>query len=258
MSAMLLRRALLPLSLAERGQGVRGVKLPRTLQARAPRSFSKQRTCVVAPHPLAPSRKGEGEWCPATKGSAMSEKQDRSALLLIDVQQGFDEPYWGARNNPQAEDNIAQLLAAWRADGKPVVHVKHNSRLPRSPLHPSNAGNAFKDFAAPREGEAAFGKDVNSAFIGTDLEAHLRQNGIGDLVIVGLTTPHCISTTARMAANLDFKTIVVSDATAAHAGRGPDGKDIDAETMHYHALAALNGEFAEIVSTADLIGQLRA
>ncbi|MGQ0534285.1 MAG: cysteine hydrolase family protein [Caulobacteraceae bacterium] len=184
----------------------------------------------------------------------MATLSPNTALIVIDVQQGFDEPYWGSRNNLQAEDNIAQLLAAWRAAGKPIVHVKHNSRLPNSLLHLSNAGNAFKEFASPREGEAAFGKDVNSAFIGTDLEAHLRRSDIADLVIVGLTTPHCISTTARMAANLGFVTKVVSGATAAHAGRGPDGAPVDAETMHYHALAGLNGEFAEIVTTAELLG----
>jgi nicotinamidase-related amidase len=134
-----------------------------------------------------------------------------------------------------------------------VFHIKHNSRLPQSPLPPSNPGNAFKDVAAPRDGEPAIGKDVNSAFIGTDLEARLRGGGINDLVIVGLTTPHCVSTTARMASNLGFAARIVSDATAAHAGRGPDGALIDAASMHYHALAALNGEFAEIVTTAELL-----
>lgn len=176
-----------------------------------------------------------------------------TALIVIDVQQGFDEPYWGERNNPAAEDNIARLLAAWRAAGRPIFHVKHNSRLPRSPLHPSKPGNAFKPFATPREGEPSFGKDVNSAFIGTDLEQSLRDEGVSEVVVVGLTTPHCVSTSARMASNLDFKTIVVSDATAAHASKGTDGKAIDAETVHYHALAALNGEFAEIVTTAQLL-----
>jgi len=177
----------------------------------------------------------------------------KAALIVIDVQQGFDEPYWGERNNLQAEANIARLLDAWRRAGRPVFHVKHNSRLPRSPLHPSKAGNAFKDFAEPREDELSFGKEVNSAFIGTGLEQALRDESIGDVVIVGLTTPHCVSTSTRMASNLGFKTTVVSDATAAHAGSGPDGKPIDAETMHYHALAALNGEFATIVATADLL-----
>ncbi|MEQ1493287.1 MAG: isochorismatase family protein, partial [Terricaulis sp.] len=101
--------------------------------------------------------------------------------------------------------------------------------------------------------EPVIGKDVNSGFIGTDLEAQLRAVGVQEVVIVGLTTPHCISTTARMAANLGFGTTVVSDATAAHAGRGHDGKEVDAETMHYHALTALNGEFAKIVTTEELL-----
>ncbi|MEQ1819047.1 MAG: cysteine hydrolase family protein [Terricaulis sp.] len=175
------------------------------------------------------------------------------ALLVIDVQQGFDEAYWGARNNPEAETNIGRLLAAWRAAKRPVFHIKHNSRSPRSPLHPTNPGNAFKDFAAPLAGEPSLGKDVNSAFIGTDLEARLRDAGVGDVVIVGLTTPHCISTSARMASNLGFTTSVVADATAAHAGKGPDGATIDAESMHYHALAALNDEFARIVTTQELL-----
>jgi nicotinamidase-related amidase len=177
----------------------------------------------------------------------------KAALIIIDVQKGFDEPYWGARNNPNAEQAVGRLLQQWRANGGPIFHVKHNSRLPRSPLHPSNPGNAFKDIAAPRDGEPVIGKDVNSAFIGTDLEAQLRAAGVDDVILAGLTTPHCISTTARMASNLGFKTTVVSDATAAHAGRGPDGAEIDAETMHYHALAALNGEFATIVSTEELL-----
>lgn len=177
----------------------------------------------------------------------------KSALIVVDVQKGFEEPYWGARNNPQAEQCIALLLEEARAGALPIFHVKHNSRLPRSPLHPNNPGNAFKDIAAPRDGEPVIEKDVNSAFIGTDLEVRLRAAGIDSVTIVGLTTPHCISTTARMASNLGFSTVVVSDATAAHAGRGPDGREIDAEAMHYHALAALNGEFARIVTTEQLL-----
>lgn len=175
------------------------------------------------------------------------------ALLIIDVQQGFDEPYWGARNNPQAEDNIARLLAAWREPKRPIFHIQHNSRLARSPLHPSNPGNAIKPIAAPAPGEPVIGKDVNSAFIGTDLEARLRQAGVEDIVIVGLTTPHCVSTTTRMAANLGFAVRVVADATAAFEWRGHDGVMVAPEDMHYHALAALHGEFATVVTTAGLL-----
>jgi len=180
----------------------------------------------------------------------MSSADPSSALLLIDVQQGFDDPaWWGARNNPGAEANIARLLAAWRAAGRPVFHVKHNSRNPRSPLHPANAGNAIKPGVAPRPGEPLFEKDVNSGFIGTALEARLRQAGVTSLVIVGLTTQHCVSTTTRMAANLGFSVRVVSDATAAFDWKAHDGRLVPAEEMHYHSLAALHGEFADVLTT---------
>lgn len=183
----------------------------------------------------------------------MARIPETTALLIIDVQDGFDDPYWGARNNPDAEDNIARLLAAWRAAGRLVFHVRHDSRTPRSPLHPSSPGNAIKAIAAPRAGEPVIAKDVNSAFIGTGLEPLLRAAGVTDLVIVGLTTPHCVSTSTRMAANLGFGVRVVADATAAFEARGPDGKPVDAHAMHYFALAGLNEEFAAIVTTDDVL-----
>lgn len=125
-----------------------------------------------------------------------------TALLLIDVQQGLDEPRWGARNNPDAEQRIADLLAAWRDASWPVIHVQHLSTEPDSPLRPDRPGNAFKPEALPIEGEPVFQKNVNSAFIGTNLETHLRDRGIDSLVIAGITTDHCVSSTTRMAGNL--------------------------------------------------------
>jgi nicotinamidase-related amidase len=187
-------------------------------------------------------------------GIPMTSAGSASALLLIDVQQGFDDlSFWGARNNPGAEANMARLLAAWRSAGRPVFHVKHNSRNPRSPLHPANAGNAIKPGVAPLPGEPVLEKDVNSSFIGTDLEARLRSAGVTGLVIVGLTTPHCVSTTTRMAANLGFNVRLVADATAAFDWKAHDGRTILAEEMHYQALASLHGEFAEVVTTDTLL-----
>ena len=176
-----------------------------------------------------------------------------AALLVIDVQRGLDDPRWGARNNPHAERRIADLLAAWRASGRPVIHVQHLSLEPQSPLREDAPGHAFKAEALPDAGEPVFRKHVNSAFIGTGLEAHLRGRGIDALVAVGITTDHCVSSTVRMASNLGFTVTVVSDATATFERHGPDGTHYSADTMHGAALASLHGEFATVRSAQEVL-----
>jgi nicotinamidase-related amidase len=130
------------------------------------------------------------------------------------------------------------------------------SRDPDSPLRPHLPGNAIKPEALPHDGEPLFQKTVNSAFIGTTLGAYLRHEGIHALVIVGLTTDHCVSTTARMAGNLGFDVVVVEDATATFERTGPDGVRYSADQMHRLALASLHGEFATVQSTDDVLARL--
>ena len=180
-----------------------------------------------------------------------------TALLVIDVQQGFDDPIWGRRNNPDLEARVAELLAAWRAGGRPVLHARHMSTLPASPLRPGQRGNEFQPGAAPQAGEPVIEKRVNSCFIGTPLEEHLRRSGIGGLVLAGLTTNHCVSTTARMAGNLGYEVFVVSDATAAFDRKGPDGVLYPAALVHAVALADLHGEFADVIDTRTAIANAR-
>ncbi|NQT62302.1 MAG: cysteine hydrolase [Candidatus Marinimicrobia bacterium] len=177
----------------------------------------------------------------------------KSALLLIDVQKGFDSPLWGQRNNPEAESNITALLAEWRKHGAPIIHVKHCSVSSQLPLHPDQPGNAFKDEAAPISGEPEFTKSVNSAFIGTGLEDYLHENDLGSLVIVGLTTDHCVSTSTRMAGNLGFDVTLVSDATATFDRKDAGGEHISAEDMHRVNLASLNGEFCVVKTTNEIL-----
>ena len=176
-------------------------------------------------------------------------------LILIDVQAGFDDPHMGPRNHPDAEANMARLLAFWRANERPVIHVQHMSTEPDSPLRPGAPGNAIKPEVAPQAGEPIFRKTVNSAFIGTELEAHLRESGVESIVIAGLTTDHCVSTSVRMAGNLGFTTYVVEDATATFDRTGPDGTRYPAATVHALALARLHGEFATVLTTAQLLNE---
>jgi nicotinamidase-related amidase len=186
----------------------------------------------------------------------MDKLPANAVLLLIDVQKGFDEPVWGQRNNPGAEENMARLLAAWRASNRPIIFVKHLSKYPDSPLNKDNPGCAIKEIVKPRAGELIVWKHVNSAFIGTNLEKELNSKGYNTLVIVGLTTQHCVSTTARMAGNLDYHTYVVSDATAAFGLTGPDGIDYSAETVHALSLATIHNEFAQVVDTGTIMKAL--
>lgn len=178
---------------------------------------------------------------------------ERAALLLVDIQKGLDESKYGRRNNPGAEEEAARLLAAWRESGRPVVHVRHLSTEPDSPLRPGLPGNELKAIVGPWPGEPVVEKSVNSAFIGTDLEERLRAGGIGTLIVAGLTTEHCVSSTARMAGDLGFETYVVSDATATFGRTGSDGKRFTAEEMHGVSLASLHGEFATVAEAGEIL-----
>jgi nicotinamidase-related amidase len=182
----------------------------------------------------------------------------RVARVPIDYQRGFRDPRWGARNNPGAEDNALRLIAAFRAAGLPIFHIRHLSQTPGSPLN--GPGAVFLPGFAPQDGEPLIEKAVNSVFIGTDLEARLRGAEIGRLVICGLTTPHCVSIKTRMAANLGFEVLLAEDACAAFENNADTSFDgglaFSAEEIHRAARARLHGEFATVVRTVDIIAML--
>lgn len=178
-----------------------------------------------------------------------------TALLIIDMQQGFDDPTWGQRNNPDAEANVSNLISFWRKEKAPVIHVQHCSLEPDSPLRAEHPGCQFKPEAAPIEGEPTFKKTVNSAFIGTNLESHLRDNGLENIVIAGLTTDHCVSTSTRMAGNLRFNVTLVSDATATFDRIGHNGTGYSADEIHEIHLASLNDEFCAVRSTEEVLNK---
>jgi len=185
----------------------------------------------------------------------MSAGTPSHVLIVVDVQRAFDE--WEAagkrRNNPQAIARIAELLSAFRDKGAPIFHIRHEGTRPNSSFRPGGTGYVVKDEAREMAGEPVIVKRVNSAFIGTDLETRLRALGTKTLVICGGTTNHCVETTTRMAGNLGFDACLVRDATWTYDRTGPDGDLHSAEDIHAMTLANLNGEFARIVSAAEIV-----
>lgn len=180
-----------------------------------------------------------------------------TALILIDIQKGFDDlSYWGNRNNTEAEKNAGEILAAWRKKSLPVFHVKHNSTNPKSKLFPGQPGNDIKDVVKPLATEPVIQKNVNSAFIGTDLKERLDKQQIKTLVIVGLTTDHCVSTTVRMAGNFGYETFLISDATATFEKTDKGGNKISADVLHNVHLTSLDGEFATVTTTKEILEKI--
>jgi len=179
-----------------------------------------------------------------------------TALLVVDVQSGFDDPYWGRRNNPACEENISTLVAKWRDEERPVVFVRHDSIVPGSPLRPGQSGNDFKS-AISGEPDLLVTKHVNSAFYGEpDLHNWLQARNITGVAIAGITTNQCCETTARMAGNLGYDTLFVLDATHTFDLTSIDGDTIPADDVARMTASNLHGgEFAEVVTTRDLVSR---
>ncbi|WP_327117408.1 cysteine hydrolase [Streptomyces sp. NBC_01341] len=189
------------------------------------------------------------------------EIAENAALVVVDVQQGFEEEdYWGARNNPWADRNIAELLDAWQASGRPVVFVRHDSPKPDSPLRAGHPGNAFKGYVEERRGkgtgpELFLTKSVNSAFYGTPgLDAWLREAGVRQIVVAGIQTNMCAETTARMGGNLGYEVFFPLDATYTFDQVGPWGWKLSADELSRATAVTLHGGgFASVVRTEELV-----
>ncbi|MFF2849888.1 cysteine hydrolase family protein [Streptomyces sp. NPDC058001] len=184
-----------------------------------------------------------------------------AALIVVDVQKGFEEPgFWGPRNNPEADDNIASLIDTWQATGRPVVFVRNDSVSSGSPLRRGQEGNDLKEYVEERRGkgdaaELYVTKSVNSAFYGTpDLDAWLEEAGISQIVVTGIQTNQCAETTARMGGNLGYDVVFAWDATYTFDLEGPFGWRLSAEELARATAVSLHGGgFARVVRTEEVL-----
>jgi nicotinamidase-related amidase len=106
---------------------------------------------------------------------------DRTALIVVDVQRGFDDAgFFGPRNNTACEENVRALIAAWRRSNQPIVFVRHHWDEDGSPLRSDEPGSEFKD-VIEGEPDLLVSKRVNSAFHGARLHDWLRKDEIDKL-----------------------------------------------------------------------------
>ncbi len=182
----------------------------------------------------------------------MKVRSKDAALILVDIQNAWKSEVWGRRNNPEAERVAGRLLEEFRKKGLRVIHVRHESVNPKSLFRRGKDTFEFQDYVMPLSGETIITKHVNSAFIGTELEELLRREGIRSILISGLVTDHCVSTTARMAGNLGFDTTIIEDACATFDRKDSEGEVIPADIVHRVNLASIKGEFAAIIKSGDI------
>jgi nicotinamidase-related amidase len=180
----------------------------------------------------------------------------QTVLLPVDMQQAFDGPSWPRRWNDAVDRNGQAILAAWRLQGLPIIHVKHDSVEPGSTLAPGQPGNAFRPGFEPWSGEPVVPKSVNSAFIGTDLDLRLKRLGIRKVVVFGITTDMCVSTTVRTGANLGYDMMLVEDACDCFDLPDGAGGTIPARRSHQVHVATLRFEFAQVITTEEIVEAL--
>ena len=178
-----------------------------------------------------------------------------TALIIIDQQQGLDNPTLGPRNNPNAEKVMLKLLGAWRAAQWPIIHVKHRSPEPDSVFWPEQQGFEFKPDFLPQGDELVIEKNIPCALLNTNLEQVLDQKNILTMVLIGASTNISIEATARTACGLGFKVIVVEDACFTFAKNDYSGTVRTAAEVHAMSLANLQDEFANIIDSQALFAE---
>ena len=184
------------------------------------------------------------------------------ALLIVDMQMEMTNvtaagrPRANPRATPSVEQNIAQLLAGFRAANLPVVHVMHDDPRPQSKFRRDLPSGQPMPCAQPLAEEPVFWKTGSSGFVGTGLAEALRARGIGNLVIAGGVAAFCVNSTARSAANLGFQIEVVEDALIAFALPARKGGDLDAEVVLEVTLSALQAGFGTVLPTAEVLERL--
>ena len=189
-------------------------------------------------------------WADETEGGA--QKLDDAALIVIDIQAFYFPEGMVPLNGPEAAaKQAARVIAAFRAAGRPVIHVQH---LPKDVDTPDPTGiqEQYRIHAdvLPAKGEIVVGKHHANSFRDTELLAILRELGVETLVVTGMQTHMCVEAAVRAAADFGFEVTVIHDACATRDLEF-DGTTVPASQVHAAALAAMSGSYAQVVSAGE-------
>lgn len=193
-------------------------------------------------------------------GTVASETErpsiEGAALIVIDVQAFYFPGGFAPLVGPEAASARArQLIECFRAAGRPVIHVQHLPEGVDSP-DPTGIEPQYRIHAdvLPKPGEKVVGKHHANSFRDTELLAFLRELGVNKLVIAGMQTHMCVEAAVRAAADSGFEVTVAHDACATR-DLSFGGETVPAAQVHAAALAAMNGSYATVISTAEICGK---
>jgi nicotinamidase-related amidase len=172
-----------------------------------------------------------------------------SALVMIDCQNTYRRGVMQLTGIEEAIGEAKRLLDNARKAGTPIFHIMHDAG-PGSPYDITADIGQIAEPVAPRADEPVIVKHYPNSFVGTELDALLRERGIQNLILAGFMTHMCVNSTARGAFNLGYRPTVVASATATRDLIGPDGTVVPAPSLQAASLAALGDLFAVVVPRA--------
>jgi nicotinamidase-related amidase len=178
----------------------------------------------------------------------------KRALVLIDVQNDyFPGGKWPLNGIESAADNAARILAAARAAGDLVVHVRHEFPAADAPFFaPGSQGASIHPKVRGLDSEPVVLKHHVNSFRETDLKAILDRHGVEEVVICGAMSHMCVDAGVRAASDLGYKCIVVHDACATRDQEFA-GTVVPASDVHAAFMAALGFGYAKLVSTEEYV-----
>lgn len=172
-----------------------------------------------------------------------------ATLVVIDAQNEYVSGPIALPGVGPALGAIADLLAAARAAGTPIVHLAH--RAPAGVFVEGTEGAEIAPQASPKEGEPVFKKELPNGFTNPDFKPALEKAGRKNLILTGFMTHMCVDSTARAAVDLGYGVTIVENATASRPLPGAVGKSArSAQEVHDGALAGLADLFAVVVKDA--------